>query len=98
MRPGQNRYAICYDIANDKRRGQIAQLLTDYGVRVQFSVFEVVGNNRIFDSLIAKINALIDPEKDRILVYPLCAACDSKVLRIGCQEQVPYGNELLLVV
>ncbi len=98
MKFGENRYALCYDIADDKRRNRLALLLTDYGVRVQFSVFEIVANNRIFDSLIAEVQDLIDPEKDKILVYSLCAACDKKVLRLGCQPKVPHATELLFVI
>lgn len=98
MKPGENRYTLCYDVADDKRRDKLAQLLTDYGVRVQFSVFEIVCNGRIFDSLIADVTELIDPKKDKVLVYPLCAFCDKRVMRIGSQSQVAHGTELLFVV
>ncbi len=31
---------IAYDIAEDRRRTQVSTLLEDYGVRVNYSVFE----------------------------------------------------------
>ncbi len=34
-------YAVCYDIAHDGRRAQVARLLLHYGRRLQRSVFEV---------------------------------------------------------
>lgn len=94
----KSRYIVCYDISDDKRRDKIATLLLDYGVRVQFSIFEVVAGKTLFDSLIRKINAAIDPEKDKILAYALCAACDRKTLRMGAQTKEAHGNELLFVV
>jgi CRISPR-associated protein Cas2 len=33
-------YAFCYDFSNDKERRQIDKLLSGYGFRVQWSVFE----------------------------------------------------------
>jgi CRISPR-associated protein Cas2 len=33
-------YLITYDIANDKRRTKLATLLDEYGIRVNYSVYE----------------------------------------------------------
>lgn len=92
------RYVICYDIANDKRRDKIATLLLDYGVRVQYSVFEVVADKTLFDSLIKKIKRMMHSKKDRILAYPLCANCDYKTIRMGTQTSDIHGNEVVFIV
>ena len=33
-------YVIAYDVTNDKRRRKVSELLEEWGVRVNFSVFE----------------------------------------------------------
>jgi CRISPR-associated protein Cas2 len=94
-----SRYVICYDITNDKRRDKIAALLLDHGVRVQYSVFEVVVDKMLFDSLINKMKRIIKKsEEDMILAYPLCANCDHKTLRLGAQSKEPHGTEVVFIV
>lgn len=93
-----SRYVICYDVTNDKRRDKLATLLLDYGVRVQYSVFEIVVDKTLFDSLIKKIKRIIHSQKDMILVYPLCANCDYKIMRLGAQTKEPHGNEIVYIV
>jgi len=34
-------YVVAYDITNDKRRKKLSDLLETYGVRVNYSVFEI---------------------------------------------------------
>ncbi|MCC7532880.1 MAG: CRISPR-associated endonuclease Cas2 [Bacteroidia bacterium] len=40
---------ITYDISNDKTRTAFSKFLETYGVRVQFSVYEVQNSKRILD-------------------------------------------------
>jgi len=35
-------YVVAYDITNDKRRKKLSDLLETYGVRVNYSVFEIL--------------------------------------------------------
>ena len=68
---------ICYDIDNDKRRKKIADLLETYGIRVNYSVFEIKVNKTKFKHL---INSLKDISKkgDNIRIYHLCENCINK--------------------
>ena len=34
-------YVVAYDIANDKRRKKVSEHLDKYGVRVNYSVYEI---------------------------------------------------------
>ncbi|MGM0479860.1 MAG: CRISPR-associated endonuclease Cas2 [Bacteroidota bacterium] len=38
---------VCYDISNNKVRTQFSKFLEKYGVRVQFSVFEIQNSKRV---------------------------------------------------
>ena len=40
---------VAYDISNNKVRAQFSKFLEKYGVRVQFSVFEIQNSKRIMD-------------------------------------------------
>lgn len=40
---------VAYDIANNKTRTRFSKFLEQYGVRVQFSVFEIENSQRLLD-------------------------------------------------
>lgn len=44
-------YIITYDIASNKIRKKIAEILSEYGIRIQYSVFECKLTNREKDEL-----------------------------------------------
>jgi CRISPR-associated protein Cas2 len=62
---------VAYDITDDGRREDVAQLLSGYGPRVQLSVFECeVASTDELRSLRAKLRERIDPLEDQVRVYP----------------------------
>jgi CRISPR-associated protein Cas2 len=66
------RYVITYDIADDRRREDVATLLSGYGPRVQLSVSGCeLRTRREAGSLQGKLRDLIDPLEDQVRVYPL---------------------------
>lgn len=76
-------YLICYDIADDRRRNRVANLLEGFGRRVQYSVFEAVLDRRLFDKLLSQLQALLDPADDSLTIYPVCAACVPRRIAMG---------------
>ena len=76
-------YLVSYDIPDDRRRTKVADLLQDYGQRVQFSVFEVWLDDRMRDDLLARLQKAIAPDEDSVRLYRLCAACHKKVITLG---------------
>jgi CRISPR-associated protein Cas2 len=68
-------YVICYDISKTKNRSKVADILEEYGVRVNKSVFECTLSSRQKEDMFAKIEPWVDPESDNILCYPLCKSC-----------------------
>lgn len=63
-------YLIIYDIADDKKRKKISDLIDGYGTRVQYSSYEVWLTEIQLHKLLEKINRMHD-EKDSIRIYKL---------------------------
>jgi CRISPR-associated protein Cas2 len=93
------RYVVCYDVPVNSRRTRIAKCLDDYGGRVQYSVFEMVLDRRLFDNLVAELTKLIDPRTDRVIVFPVCAACCRKAVYLGLSAtDTRPGEEIVFIV
>ncbi len=78
---------ISYDIVEDGRRNKIADLLKDYGARVQYSVFECNINNETLRALIGQLDGLIDRREDSIRVYMVCEGCLTRRVALGKTEE-----------
>ena len=64
---------VLYDIVKDRTRGQAAKACLQSGLyRVQKSVFlgTLAENER--DELALRLEALIDPDRDSVYVFPMC--------------------------
>jgi len=68
-------YVICYDIADDARRSRIANLLLDYGARVQESVFVAHLDAELAARMRQRLDSAVNREFDRVNVYELCQTC-----------------------
>jgi CRISPR-associated protein Cas2 len=63
---------VCYDIADDERRGDISALLSTCGARVQLSIFEcTVRTKREISALRAALRRAIDQDEDQVRIYRL---------------------------
>ena len=80
----------------DKRRVKVANLLEDYGQRVQYSVFEARLSDRHLARLKEELAGLVDEEKDSVRFYRLCAACYGQVEVLG-QGQVAADVEAYII-
>ncbi len=76
-------YVISYDIPDDRRRAKLAKLLLDFGERVQYSVFEAVLDQKLFDKLLQRVNSVINDEEDSVRIYPMCATCETGIMILG---------------
>jgi CRISPR-associated protein Cas2 len=80
------RYVIAYDIADDRRREDVATTLSGYGPRVQLSVFECEVRTRLDQAALqAKLRELIDPVEDQVRMYPLDDRAVRQVAVIGAR-------------
>lgn len=77
---------VAYDIANPKRLRKAANCCLDFGVRVQYSVFESRLEADKFDRFWKRLCSLVDPEEDRLVAYPMHGAAISRIRTYGTME------------
>ena len=63
-------FAISYDIKDNARRLKIANVLKDFGARVQLSVFEAFLDPGDLERLQTPLNRHLNPEEDSLRLYP----------------------------
>lgn len=63
-------YIVAYDIANDSRRAKVAQILKEYGRRLQKSVFEIDVEPEDLDELRFRIGLML-AKRDLFDFFPL---------------------------
>ncbi|GAA3732265.1 CRISPR-associated endonuclease Cas2 [Salinactinospora qingdaonensis] len=77
-------YLVCYDIADNERRDDASELLSGYGPRVQYSVFEATVESPVaFERLQQALTDIIDPDEDQVRIYPLRVPDLAKITIIG---------------
>ncbi len=83
------KYVVTYDIANDKRRTKLSDLLGTYGDRVNYSVFEIELSEAKREKLLYEIELkkLINKKYDSVRFYHLCENCVPKSFDIGNREE-----------
>jgi CRISPR-associated protein Cas2 len=90
-------YVVTYDISDDQRRVKVAEILEDFGDRVQRSVFEMeLDRPEQLEEMQSRLEKVIDPEADGVRIYFLCQGCLEKVAILG-QGKV-YRDEDVYIV
>lgn len=92
---------ITYDVDYSEKSGaarlrKVARVCSDYGVRVQKSVFEMVINNAQLEEIKLKISKIIDKECDSIRIYHLGKNWNNKITVIGKQPKIVQEDTLIL--
>ena len=67
-------FLIVYDIENDRLRTRFAKFLKQYGMRVQFSVFQIENSPRILDNIRLEIQNEFEKQfdqSDSVLIYQI---------------------------
>ena len=69
----ENKYIVLviYDIVDNKRRSQMVKALEAYGLRVQKSAFEAMLTKKQYETMLNRINPIIDQTTDSLRVYIL---------------------------
>jgi CRISPR-associated protein Cas2 len=75
-------YVIGYDITDNKRRKKVSDLLEGYGVRVNYSLFEVKITKTNLKKLLLQILKIVDKKEDSIRFYHICKNCESKSFEV----------------
>lgn len=70
---------VTYDVKDDRRRNKIANELKNFGVRVQYSVFECLLNDKDNQTMRNKIVKYVRENEDSVRYYQLCAICKDRI-------------------
>ena len=85
---------IAYDISDDRRRRSIEKILSSYGKRVNYSVFEVEISKTNFKKLVEKLQNDSDSKEDHIRCYVLNKESLKSSFVLHRKSQV-FGDEPL---
>jgi len=99
VREDARRTLICYDIISDRRRTRTANLLSEYGDRVQYSVFVVDISPARLLQLKDRLSSIIDNEEDSILFCDLgrvAKLSEHKFGYLGRSREVTDNDVLIL--
>ncbi len=83
-------YLVAYDISEPRRLVRIAKICEDFGVRVQYSLFECRLEPDEFQALWGQLEAELDTETDRVVAYPMDQRCVRETVTAGrmvCSEK-----------
>ncbi len=89
-------YWICYDIADDRRRQRLSDVLLDFGTRVQESVFQCLIGPQLAEEMLARVKRTIDENTDKVHVLALCDASGVRVARYGIADEAADPEYLIL--
>ena len=92
---------VTYDVATvedggARRLRRVAQVCTNYGQRVQQSVFECTVSKSQYEQLVADLVDEIDEDKDSIRLYRLSMAATEAVETYGIDEAIDFNDPLIL--
>jgi CRISPR-associated protein Cas2 len=81
---------IGYDIRDNKRRSKIFRIMKNYGLRVQYSVFEGDLESHHLKEMIREASDVVDHSVDSLRIYPVCASCVKCIKIIGIGELTDF--------
>lgn len=87
---------VSYDIVDDKKRARVANILKDYGERVQYSVFEANLTKNMFDRMLKEVLKYIADREDSLRIYQLCEECQKKVKIYGIGK-ITEDEEVIVI-
>ena len=92
---------VSYDVSTSsaggaKRLRRIAKVCTDYGQRVQFSVFECIVDPAQWALMRNKLIKIMDEKYDSLRFYFLGSNWKPRVEHIGAKEAIDFEGPLIV--
>ncbi|PSQ86884.1 MAG: CRISPR-associated endonuclease Cas2 [Bacteroidetes bacterium QS_3_64_15] len=92
---------VAYDVSTTdadgpRRLHNVAQACTNYGQRVQQSVFECEVSRAQYEQLIDDLTGIIDEEKDSLRAYRLAQPTDETIETWGVDDTMDFDDPLIL--
>ncbi|OQK17981.1 hypothetical protein AU255_09025 [Methyloprofundus sedimenti] len=86
------KYLVCYDICDVSRLRRVHRLIRDWGIPIQFSIFELELSACQLDHLMAELKGIINLDEDKVMFYRLSP--QQERICLGCAVQT---EDLLFV-
>ena len=83
---------ITYDISSTKKRNKIDKILSSYGVRVNFSVFELDIKSHILEKLKVDLKKYMD-KNDSIRIYILNKTSMQSAIELNEKRKLPFFKD-----
>ena len=74
---------VAYDIRNPRRLTKVANIIGDYGERIQYSVFEMEISQECFAQLVKRVADVLDKDVDGVKYFEICERCLAAIVRLG---------------
>lgn len=92
---------VAYDVATSspagkKRLRHVAQACTNYGQRVQQSVFECTVSRVQYEELVEDLTGLIDEDLDSLRIYRLAQPTEKTIETWGVDDTMDFEDPLVL--
>lgn len=92
---------VAYDVSTTdadgpRRLRDVAQACTNYGQRVQQSVFEFNISRAQYEQLIDDLTDIIDEDQDSLRAYRLAQPTDETIETWGCDDTMDFDDPLVL--
>ncbi len=88
---------VVYDVADDRRRTRLRELLRQYGVAVQKSAFEARLTDGERRGLVKRAARLVDPAADRVGFYTLAREQERGIVTLGAPRPVAESQPFFMV-
>jgi CRISPR-associated protein Cas2 len=92
---------VAYDVSTTDADGRrrlrnVAQACTNYGQRVQQSVFECTVSRAQYEQLIDELTSIIDEVEDSLRAYRLAQPTDETIETWGLDDTMDFDEPLVL--
>ncbi len=87
---------VSYDISDDKRRNRVRMELYNWGVRVQYSVFECNLSPKQIERMEKRLKRIIK-EGDSLRIYVLCNDCINRIRTYGPVPVIMEDEDVIFI-
>jgi len=87
---------IPYDVSDDKRRREVDKILSSFGKRINYSVFELQVTKVQYREIIGLLEEATDPKYDHIRIYILGLDSLKKSFILHSNQKVFEYEELYI--
>lgn len=92
---------VSYDVSTEspggkRRLRRVARACTDFGQRVQFSVFECEIEPAQWTQLRTRLTSTIDPKTDSLRFYFLGANWRKRIEHVGAKPTIDFDDPLVM--